>query len=84
MAAHTNWSLADFMKAVKNQVVFKGKVEVKVIGLDRWEVREGFLYTVTETRQITIHLYGTNGRKHDLKIEGNRSVEDVKEFMGQR
>jgi hypothetical protein len=84
MAARTNWTLEEFTKAVKKHLNFRGWIGIEPLGFDGWEIRPEFKYAVRETKKITIYLHDTDGKKHDLKGEGNRSLEEVSQFIRQK
>jgi hypothetical protein len=74
MAARENWTLKEFMKEVKKRLPYNGRLRTEPQGLNVWEVRAGFLYTVMETKKMNITLHDNSGRAHRIQVEGDKSL----------
>jgi hypothetical protein len=78
MAARETWSEKEFTEASLQQLSHSGKVVINSLGLTTWTVRSGLTYDVKETKKMDIPLHDTEGKKHKLQIEGDKSSWDVK------
>jgi hypothetical protein len=58
-----------------------GKVRIEPQGLSTWQVKEGFLYSVFATKKMDISLHDAHGRVHKIQIEGDRSLQELAEFI---
>jgi hypothetical protein len=70
--------------AAKRHLNHDGRVRINPQGLDSWDVREGFLYDILETKKMDINLHDTDGKAHAIQIEGDRSITDLQEFVRRR
>jgi hypothetical protein len=61
-----------------------GTIIVRPLGLDRWAVRAVFMCQVRGTKKVELVIHDTDGKKHKLTVEGDKSIGDIQEILRQK
>jgi hypothetical protein len=84
MAARATWIEKEFAEAAKQHLHCTGRILAERQGLSTWEIRAGFLYAVLETKRMDINLHDTEWKIHKIQIEGDRSIQDLQDYVRAR
>jgi hypothetical protein len=83
MLARESWSLKEFTDEALKQIGYAGEIVIIPLGiLDvQWAVRAGHTDEIREKAKLNITVFDYDGKKHRLKIEGDKTAFDIEEIF---